>query len=182
MRALILATCIGALAACDDSTGDTDAGADAGHSCTLRLSGAVTQAWSCTATGSEDFTKGTSSLVIEGTNGSLVAGSGPNPNAAYLNFSSVLGRPSFMVKSWDIPVTSAATELSMDNGEEAWAQSAKGTPSDQGSFTLEITKTGPYRSVADGRTFYSPEGSLDATLEPVPRTGAYGTVTVHISF
>ena len=64
---------------------------------------------------------------------------------------------------------------------DAWEANAGTSAPETGTYTLVLTRVTSVKVLAEGE-IYAVNGTLDATLPPVPRTSATGNVTLHAAF
>ena len=158
------------------SGGATDMAGGGGGGCTFTLSGSDSTTGTCTAAAGYDPSSGTNpGLAISIASSSAVFNFGGQLSASN-NFGAGASYNQGTV------VNAAGETL---NGTAAWQvviHDVSGMP-DQGSFTLQISDSGPVVTGNNGAMVWtSPHGTLTATMPADSGSTATGTVTAQATF
>ena len=176
MRKVVLVSTLIVLLACGSSADVlSPGGGSSGPPCTLTVSGATAGSYACTTrSASSSDTTGLGYLMMGyGTAGQTVPVIGVTFTFA------------------DLPQEGTFTDADADGGTtaritvtavaDAWEANAGTSAPETGTYTLVLTRVTSVKVLAEGE-IYAVNGTLDATLPPVPRTSATGNVTLHAAF
>ena len=186
IRAIGLITIGVSAVSCSKKEIDNPTTSNNGPGCNALLSIATSKlsAPPCTTTASYTTATGSTTVTITGSGTALIAGadSGPEADAAATaTFGVVITRTGQPQAGPLSGSTSGMTgTITVTNGSAGYLTTTN-TGSNQGTFTLNLTKVTVLTNTANGIA-YLVDGSLDATVPAVTSTGASGTVTLHIDF
>jgi hypothetical protein len=159
-------------AACGSSTGgNTPPG-----TCSLTATGSFTATSSCLV----------AAAITGNTAGKVAVAVQASPNGSVIALLVNLDQTSLQTGTYSNAsssgVLNAGSVVDASNGD-SWAQFFQKPPvPDQGTFTLSITSTGGSVPTGMYSDWPDPGGSFTVTLEPLPASGATGTVTVTATF
>jgi hypothetical protein len=156
-----------------DGSGGTGIGGNNGSgngACTITLSGAQTGSFDCSnvlAAWTSDDNITDFGFISSGSSANIVASIG------------FTGKPSKTTyKDTD---TGAGAAVAVQIGSTGWTAGVAEASPKTGSYALTISSMSVLSSAADGEV-YTVHGTLSATLDPDPSTGASGSVTLNATF